>query len=51
MTLSGILVAALCGWGCHTIAKCNGRNTMLATSLGVLFNIFAIIGYLVIGRK
>ena len=40
-----ICMAALC----YMIAEKNGRSTGLAICLGILFGIFAVIGYLIAG--
>ena len=39
------------GWVCYKLAEKQGRNEILGAILGVLFNIFAMIGYLIIGHK
>ena len=38
----GIIVGALCAWGCVTIAKNKGRDTTLWGFLGFFFGIFAL---------
>lgn len=35
---------------CYKIAENNNRNPIIATALGVLFGIFAVIGYLIVGK-
>ena len=46
-----LVVWALCGWGCYKIAENNDRNTTLAAVLGVLFGLFAVLGYTIAGKK
>lgn len=41
----------LCGWACYSIAENNGRNAPLAAVLGILFGVFAVIGYVIAGKK
>ena len=36
---------------CYKIAEKNGRSTGLACAMGLLFGLFAVIVYLVIGKK
>lgn len=45
------LVWALCGFGCYKLAENQGRDTTLAAVLGVLFGVFAVIGYAIAGPK
>lgn len=49
--LISLLVWLLCGWGCYKIAENNGRNKTLAAVLGVLFGLFAVLGYVIAGKK
>ena len=46
-----LVIWALCGWGCYKIAEGNGRDTTLAAVLGVLFGVFAVLGYALAGKK
>ena len=46
-----IVVWCLCGWGCYKIAENNGRDKTLAAVLGVLFGLFAVLGYVIAGKK
>ena len=46
-----IIIWLLCGFVCYMIAQKNGRNEWLGALLGSLFGIFAIIGYLIAGKK
>ena len=46
-----IIIWLLCGFVCYMIAQKNGRNEWLGALLGCLFGIFAIIGYLIAGKK
>jgi len=45
-----LIIWALLGWWCHSIAERNGRNCGLAFFMGVLFGIVAIIIYAIIGK-
>ena len=45
------IIWLLCGFVCYMIAQKNGRNEWLGALLGCLFGIFAIIGYLIAGKK
>jgi hypothetical protein len=45
------IIWLLCGFVCYMIAQKNGRNEWLGAVLGCLFGIFAIIGYLIAGKK
>jgi len=38
-----LIVWALCGWACYSMAKSKNRNKELWAVLGVLLGIFAII--------
>lgn len=49
--LLSLIIWALCGFGCYKMAENQGRDTALAAVLGVLFGVFAIIGYAIAGPK
>lgn len=36
---------------CYGLAKNKNRNPSVAAGLGILFGVFAIVGYLLIGKK
>lgn len=42
---------AACVAGCYFLAKSQGRDTTTAAVLGLLFTVFALIGYLIAGGK
>jgi hypothetical protein len=46
-----LVVWALCGFGCYKMAENQGRDKTLGAVLGVLFGVFAIIGYAIAGPK
>lgn len=46
-----LVVLALMAYWCYKVAEKNGRDTTLAVILGVLFGIFAVIGYYIAGKK
>lgn len=46
-----IIIWILFGFACYKIAENQGRNVWLALVLGILFGIFAVIGYLIAGNK
>ena len=46
-----ILIAILWGYICYRMAEKRGRDTTLAVILGVLFGVFAVIGYAIAGNK
>ena len=46
-----LVIWFLCGFGCYKIAENNGRDTTLAAVLGVLFGVFAVLGYAIAGKK
>ena len=50
-TILGLIVTAFCTWGCYSMAKNQGRNTILAIVMGVLFSWLAVIVYAVMGDK
>ena len=45
-----LIVWALFAYWCYTIAKKNGRSTGWAIFMGLLFGIFAVIVYAIIGK-
>lgn len=51
MEIIGLLVAIGCIYWCYSLAKKQGRNTVLGALLGFLFGIFAVIGYYIAGDK
>lgn len=44
------LVWILCGIVCYLLAKNKNRNEWIGALLGVLFGVFAVIGYAVVGK-
>lgn len=50
-TLLVLIVWALMGFWCYKIAEKHNRNKGLAAVLGVLFGIFAVLGYYIAGDK
>ncbi len=46
-----IICWLLLGYWCYSIAEKNGRDKILAAFLGILFGIFAVIGYYIIGKS
>jgi hypothetical protein len=42
---------AVCVAGCYFLTKSQGRDTTIAAVLGLLFGVFAVIGYLIAGDK
>lgn len=42
---------AACVAGCYFLAKSQGRDTTIAAVLGLLFTVFALVGYLIAGDK
>jgi len=50
-TIIKILVWILCGFVCYKIAEKNGRNKTTAAIVGAIFGLFAILGYLIAGKK
>lgn len=50
-TIITLLIWALMGFWCYKIAEKNGRDTTLAAVLGVVFGIFAVLGYAIAGKK
>lgn len=51
MDFLAIVIWALCGWACYSMAENQGRNKALGAALGVIFGVFAIIGYAIAGPK
>lgn len=51
MDLFELIIWALMAYGCYYLAKKKNYNTNLAIVLGVLFGIFALIGYFFVGEK
>ena len=49
--LLALVVWVLCGLGCYRMAENQGRDKTLGAVLGVLFGVFAIIGYAIAGPK
>lgn len=45
-----IIVNVLWIFLCYSMAKKNGRNKELAILLGLLFGVFAVIGYVIAGK-
>lgn len=39
------------GYWCYSLAKKNGRRKVLAFVLGLLFGIWAVLGYYIAGKK
>ena len=46
-----LLVWVLCGLACYKMAERQGRNEFVAALLGLLFGVFAVIGYAIAGDK
>ena len=46
-----LLIWVLCGLACYKMAERQGRNEFVGAALGVLFGVFAIIGYAIVGPK
>lgn len=51
MDILTIVIWCLCGWACYSMAERQGRDKTLGAVLGVIFGIFAIIGYAIAGPK
>lgn len=49
--LISLILWVLCGWGCYKLAEKQGRDTTTGAVLGVLFGLFAVLGYLIAGDK
>lgn len=50
-TILGLIVTALCTWGCYSLAEKQGRNKTLAVVMGILFSWISLIVYVVMGDK
>jgi len=48
-TIFSIVIAALMGYWCYRIAQKNGRSPVLAMFMGLLFGIFSVLIYYLIG--
>lgn len=48
--LISLAIWIACIIGCHEIAQNNNRNTTIAVIMGVLFGLFAVIVYAIIGK-
>ena len=49
--VSGVLIVAIwaaCAYACYLFAQDSGHDTRLAIVLGLLFGIFAVLGYLIL---
>jgi len=51
MEFLSLVIWVLCGFGCYKMAENQNRDKALAAVLGVLFGVFAIIGYAIAGPK
>ena len=51
MKIISILVWVACGYACYKLAEKQGRNTVLAAVLGVIFGLLAVLVYALIGNK
>ncbi|HOM27368.1 MAG TPA: hypothetical protein PKV21_07675 [bacterium] len=51
ITLFQIAIYILIMFWCYKLAEKKGRSKKLALLFGLLFGIFAVIGYLLIGKK
>lgn len=51
MEIISVIIWILFGFACYKIAENQGRNAWLGAVLGILFGIFAVIGYLIVGNK
>ena len=50
-SIISLLIWALMALWCKKIAENNHRDTTIAIILGILFGIFAVIGYYIAGEK
>jgi cellobiose-specific phosphotransferase system component IIC len=50
-TILYLVVVALMGYWCYTIAKKNDRSTTLAIFMGIIFGLIAVIVYYCIGKS
>lgn len=51
MSFWTIIIALAMGFFCYTLAKDKNRDTTIAFICGVLFGVFALIYYLIVGKK
>lgn len=51
MGLLLLILWDICIYACYYIAEKNGRDPVLATILGLLFGVFAVAGYTIVGKK
>ena len=51
MQIISLLIWVACAFGCYKLAEKQGRNTVLGAVLGLLFGLFAVVGYLIAGDK
>ena len=51
MTFCSILLTVFFGWACYSLAGKQGRNEIIGAVLGVVFGLFAVIGYWIAGDK
>ena len=51
MSILSLIIWVICGGVCYKMAEKQGRNTVLAAVLGLIFGLFAIVGYLIAGEK
>ena len=50
-SLFGLLVIAMCMWGCYNLAEQKGRNKTIATICGFFFSWIAVIVYVLLKDK
>lgn len=51
MEFVSFLICLFFGWACYKLAEKQNRNEILGAVLGVLFGVFAVIGYWIAGDK
>lgn len=51
MEFVSVILWLFFGWACYKLAEKQGRNEILGAVLGVVFGIFAVIGYWIAGDK
>ena len=51
MEFVSFLICLFFGWACYKLASKQGRNEIIGAVLGVLFGVFAVIGYAIAGDK
>lgn len=51
MEFTSVLLWLFFGWACYKLAEKQGRNEILGAVLGVVFGVFAVIGYWIAGDK